>query len=91
MKNLKTSLQIQNLKCGGCAHTIVKHLSDIDGLSEVHVQVEDSTVFFHYTDESQVEEVKTQLKKLGYPEESENNTLGLKAKSFVSCAIGKMS
>ena len=36
-------------------------------------------------------EVKEKLKTLGYPEDGEVNSLGSKAKSYVSCAIGKMS
>ena len=36
-------------------------------------------------------EVKEKLKTLGYPEDGEANSLGSKAKSYVSCAIGKMS
>jgi copper chaperone len=36
-------------------------------------------------------EVKEKLKTLGYPEDGEANGLGSKAKSYVSCAIGKMS
>jgi hypothetical protein len=35
--------------------------------------------------------VKDKLKVLGYPEDGTANTLGSKAKSYVSCAIGKMN
>lgn len=88
---MKTVLYIQNLKCGGCANTITKHLSVISGVSELEVQVEESTITFDYTDETVLEEVKTQLQKLGYPENTAPNSLGTKAKSYISCALGKMS
>lgn len=88
---MKTILYIQNLKCGGCANTITKQLSVISGVSEFEVQVEENAVIFDYTDESVLEEVKTQLQKLGYPENTAPNSLGTKAKSYISCALGKMS
>ena len=53
--------------------------------------MEESNVTFSYDKEEQVEEVKNKLKSMGYPEDGEANTLGVKAKSYVSCAIGKMS
>lgn len=88
---MKSTLYIQNLKCGGCANTITKHLGVIPGVSKLQVQVEENAVIFDYTDESVLEEVKTLLQKLGYPENTAPNSLGTKAKSYISCALGKMS
>jgi copper chaperone CopZ len=88
---MKTTLYIQNLKCGGCANTITKNLSSIDAVTEVLVNVEESAVSFDYPSEEKLIEVKEKLKTLGYPEDGEANSLGSKAKSYVSCAIGKMS
>ncbi len=88
---METTIHIQNLKCGGCANTISKGISSIEAIQNVLVNVEESTVTFSYDKEEQVEEVKNKLKSMGYPEDGEANTLGVKAKSYVSCAIGKMS
>ena len=88
---MKTTIHIQNLKCGGCANTITKGISSIEAIQNVSVNVDESTVTFSYETEDQVNEVKSKLKSLGYPEDGEANTLGDKAKSYVSCAIGKMS
>jgi copper chaperone CopZ len=88
---MKTTLYIQNLKCGGCANTITKNVSSIDAVTEVLVSVEESAVSFDYPSEEILIEVKEKLKTLGYPEDGEANSLGSKAKSYVSCAIGKMS
>jgi copper chaperone CopZ len=88
---MKTTIPIQNLKCGGCANTITKGISAIDDIKNVSVNVEDSTVTFSYETEEQVNEVKNKLKSLGYPVDGEVNTLGDKAKSYVSCAIGKIN
>jgi copper chaperone CopZ len=88
---MKSIIYIQNLKCGGCANTITKQLSVISGVSKLEVQLEESAVIFDYTDESVLEEVKSQLQKLGYPEHTASNSLGTKAKSYISCALGKLS
>ncbi|WP_333810134.1 heavy-metal-associated domain-containing protein [Flavobacterium sp.] len=88
---MQTTIYIQNLKCGGCANTITKGLNDIETVKNVHVNVEDSSVTFDYEMDEKLIEVKTKLKSLGYPEYGEANSLGSKAKSYVSCAIGKMS
>ncbi|MEZ4854507.1 heavy-metal-associated domain-containing protein [Flavobacterium sp.] len=85
------TIYIQNLKCGGCATTITKNLSEISGVSHVNVNVEESWVTFTLENAAALEMVKNTLKKLGYPEDGEANSLGSKAKSFVSCAIGKIS
>jgi len=88
---METTIHIQNLKCGGCANTITKGISSIEDIQNVSVNVDESTVTFSCETEAQVNEVKNKLKSLGYPEDGEANTLGAKAKSYVSCAIGKMS
>lgn len=83
-------IQIENLKCGGCAATIVKGLLAIKGVEEVNVNVEDSIVSFSANDEKLVE-VKDKLSKLGYPEVGDKNTVLHKAKSYVSCAVGRVN
>ncbi len=83
-------IKIENLKCGGCANTIKKGISSIEGVTDVDVNVETSVVSFT-ADESKIEEVKAKLSKLGYPEVGAENNLGHKAKSFVSCAVGRVS
>jgi copper chaperone CopZ len=88
---MTTTLNIQNLKCSGCANTILTKLSNLDKVSGVTVDVENNSVTFDYQDDFALHEVKETLKSNGYPEEGENNPLVTKAKSFVSCAIGKMN
>ncbi len=88
---MQTTIYIQNLKCSGCANTITNGLKDIETVNNVAIKVEDSSVTFDYETEEKLNEVKTKLKSLGYPEDGEANSLGSKAKSYVSCVIGKMS
>ena len=78
---METTIQIQNLKCGGCANTITKNISTIEAITNVSVNVEESTVTFGYETEAKLAEVKDKLKTLGYPEDGEANSLGSKAKS----------
>jgi len=86
-----TVLEILNLKCGGCANTIKKGILSIEGVNEVNVEVETSKVTIDTIDEILITQVKEKLSKMGYPEVGDTNTVLHKAKSFVSCATGKMS
>ena len=88
---MNTILYIQNFKCGGCAHTITKNIAAMEHISNVEVGVEESTVAFDCDTPESVQLVKEKLKALGYPEDGAANNLGTKAKSYVSCAIGKIS
>jgi copper chaperone CopZ len=88
---MKTIVHIQNLKCGGCAYTISKKLNALDDVSEVSIEVEDNSVTFEYTEAHTLDEVKKALADIGYPEDGEANTLTSKAKSYVSCAFGKIT
>lgn len=88
---MKQTINVQNLKCGGCAKTITNKISTLEGVSEVVVTPETSEVAFTATSETVVENVKASLLSLGYPAIDEANSLVSKAKSFVSCATGKMS
>lgn len=87
---MKTTLDIQNLKCGGCENTIVNKISSIEGVGEVAVNHQEASVSVEYTSPENLETVKETLSKLGYPILGEKNHLGKKATSYVSCAIGRM-
>ena len=88
---MKTTIEIQNLKCGGCANTVTKKLSGINGLSDLIVNNENHTVSFNYENESTFIEAKELLNDIGYPAVGDKNALTTKAKSFVSCAIGRIN
>lgn len=86
----QTTLHIQNLKCGGCAHTITTKLAELEGISEVNVDNDTDAVSFNYNSENELTKAVNLLSSLGYPVEGEANPLTKKAKSFVSCAVGRM-
>lgn len=86
---MKAEFQIENLKCGGCASTIKKAILAIEGVSKIEIDIEKSIVLIT-SENDNVEEIKLKLSKLGYPEVGDKNTVLHKAKSFVSCAVGRI-
>tara|TARA_R110002051_G_scaffold48308_2_gene95352 strand:- start:107363 stop:107632 length:270 start_codon:yes stop_codon:yes gene_type:complete len=84
-------IPIQNLKCGGCAKTIISKLEEIPNITNVTVSVQSSSVSFHALKQEDITTVKSKLKSIGYPSFDEENSVLSKAKSFVSCATGKLS
>ena len=88
---MKTSLKIQNIKCGGCSKGIASKLLNISGIHQVDVDHTTSEVSFSYTSAYDLATVERTLVHMGYPPEGMDNPLSSKAKSFVSCAIGKLS
>lgn len=88
---MKTSVIVQNLKCGGCANTITQKLSEYRNISDVHINIEESKISFNYIKEEDAFLVKETLKKIGYPSIEDENSLVSKTKSFISCATGKFS
>ena len=86
-------ISVENIKCGGCAGTIRKRLNELDAVNDCQVDVESGTVSIS-GDESHRQTVAELLLKLGYPECGTAEGLKAakaKAKSFVSCAVGKMN
>ncbi|NEV94320.1 heavy-metal-associated domain-containing protein [Psychroflexus sp. YR1-1] len=88
---MQTKITVQNLKCGGCANTISKHLNAFEDVSQVNVEAENASVSFAYEKDSTLPKVELKLKQLGYPVAGDTNSYMNKAKSFVSCATGKMN
>ena len=88
---MTTIIKIQNLKCGGCANTIMKKISTIENVTNVNVSVEESTVAFDSLSQNEITIVRHKMAVLGYPADGENNSVISKAKSYLSCAAGKMA
>ncbi len=88
---MKTTVAIQNLKCSGCESTIAKKLHTLEGIKDISVNTNDCTISFSYETQDGIETVEKELTKLGYPIEGDKNNLGRKAKSYISCAIGRLN
>ncbi len=90
---MKETFRVKNVKCGGCAATLKKSLFEEFGEIEVNLEVEPREITLEI-EEEQLEALKLKLRSLGYPlvsdELSALQNAGATAKSFVSCAIGKM-
>jgi len=90
---MQISIQVENIKCGGCANSIIGKLKDDQRIQDVLVDIENGIV----TLETESEEVRSDaianLLKMGYPETGSVEGLKAvkaKASSFVSCAVGRM-
>ncbi|MFZ2283283.1 MAG: heavy metal-associated domain-containing protein [Lutibacter sp.] len=86
-----TIIKVLNLKCGGCANTIKKGIVTIEGVNEILINLNTSEVSIDASDELVIQQVKEKLANMGYPEVGDSNSMLHKAKSFVSCATGKIT
>jgi copper chaperone len=85
-------IEVENIRCGGCANTITHSLEKLEGVSSVSVDIENGRVTVT-TDIDVRDRLVAALLKNGYPEKGSAEGLQAakaKAKSFVSCAIGKL-
>jgi copper chaperone len=84
-------ITVANLKCNGCANTIRKSISELQGVQQVLVDNDASTVTVDFEESVSKDEITAKLKALGYPEATAENGLLTQAKSYVSCMIGRMN
>jgi len=86
-------INVENIKCRGCASTIRSKLEAMDGVSNIDVVIDQGIVKIEGSDDTR-EAVVNRLLKLGYPESGTAEGIAAataKAKSFVSCAVGRMN
>jgi len=90
---MKQTYEVLNVKCGGCANTLKTKLLEAFGEVEVNLEVEPRQITLDI-EESTLPALRQALKKLGYPMSDEDLStmegFSTTAKSFVSCAVGKM-
>ncbi len=81
------TLQVVNIKCGGCEKKITTSLEKA-GLSRIAIDIPNQKVSF----EGDAEKARTTLASLGYPEAGtkEAESLLSKGHSYISCAIGRI-
>ena len=80
---------VDNIKCGGCMKSIKDNLQQIAGIETVIVDKDKECVIITGVDLNREKVIDT-LGGLGYPEKG-NNSFLKKARSYISCAVGKMS
>jgi copper chaperone len=86
------SIDVENIKCGGCASSIRNKLSEDTRVLGVQVDIEAGRVLID-GEESARDDLIGALAQMGYP--LVGSVAGLKAaaskaKSFVSCAVGRI-
>ena len=90
---MKQTFEVINVKCGGCASTLKTSLKEEFGEVEVNLDIEPRQITLDIK-ESDIPALRAKLKKLGYPMSDEDlSTMegySTTAKSFISCAVGKM-
>ena len=88
------TFKVINVKCGGCASTLKEKLFEKFGEVEVDLEKEPREITLEI-EKKEIPALGEALKKLGYPFVTEKmgfvDGASAKAKSFVSCAIGKMN
>ena len=85
---MKNVFIAENIKCNGCMTTISNALLKIKDVDHVDINEDKETITIDGNLDREV--VLQRLADLGYPEKG-NNSIISKAKSYVSCAIGKVS
>ena len=86
-------ITVENIKCGGCTNTINTRLKNHDAVNDCTIDIGNGVITID-GDETHKTEIAQLLLKLGYPETGTAEGLKAakaKAKSFVSCAVGKIS
>ena len=80
---------VENINCGGCMTSIKNALEKIKGIIKVDINKDEEKISLT-GDQYQLSEVIDSLNSMGYPQKGENS-LFKQAKSYVSCAVGKMT
>lgn len=83
-------IQVENIKCGGCMNTITTALLKNQDVEQVEIDKETETISIEAKESTQRSTLVNLLSKLGYPEKGQNDFMH-KAKSYVSCAIGRVN
>ena len=86
------TIAVENIKCGGCANSIRSKLLDQQLAQQVDVDVEQGQVHVDGNPEWR-QRVADALAQMGYPETGSVEGIKAataKAKSFVSCAVGRL-
>ena len=80
---------VENIKCAGCMTSIKHALLKIKGIAKVEIDQGEEKISL-MGNKYELSEVLASLNSMGYPQKGDNSIFK-QAKSYVSCAIGKMS
>ena len=80
---------VENIKCGGCMTSIKSAIMKFAGVKSVDINLEEEKITIVGKGVKK-EAIFIKLTSFGYPDKCQN-TIFNQAKSYVSCAVGKMS
>jgi len=80
---------VENIKCGRCMTSIKSAIMKFTGVKSVEINLDEEKITVVGKGVKK-EAIIKKLTSLGYPEKGQN-TIFNQAKSYVSCAVGKMS
>ena len=86
------TIAVENIKCNGCANSIRSKLAEQELVQTIEVDIEQGEVHIEGNPEWR-DQVVLALARMGYPEAGSVEGMkaaAAKAKSFVSCAIGRI-
>lgn len=83
------TMHVDNLKCGGCSNTVAHRVQELPGVAAVLVDPQAGIVRVDHDGTTEHDQVAALLMKLGYPEHGSGGLLEV-ARSYVSCAIGRL-
>ncbi|MDD3775411.1 MAG: heavy metal transporter [Sulfurovaceae bacterium] len=91
---MKQTFEVMNVKCNGCANTLKTKLAKDFGDVEVNLETMPRQITLD-VEPDQIDKLRNTLKMIGYPMSDEEldgiENVTTKAKSFISCAVGKMN
>ncbi|MEG1648721.1 MAG: heavy metal-associated domain-containing protein [Rikenellaceae bacterium] len=91
---MKTTIIVDNIRCGGCSNSIHKSLAALTGVFGVEVDIPEGKITIQHTDELPREQMTAKLLSMGYPEVGTAKgfqAVKAGATSLMSCAIGKIT
>jgi copper chaperone len=90
---MRYEINVENIRCGGCASTISSKLKALEGVQSIDVDIANGIVRTEAS-EGMLASIISSLLDMGYPEVDTAEGIAAakaKAKSFVSCAVGKFN
>lgn len=87
---MKHNLNVENIKCSGCAHSIETSLSKMQGVLQVKVEITQGSIQLDVDEVDTLKAVIEKLHHMGYPLPGKGSGMTT-ATSYISCLIGKVT
>ena len=61
------TLNVPNISCGHCVHTIQTEIGDVEGVKDVQASADTKQVVIRYADPASLQSIKDTLVEINYP------------------------